>query len=57
MDKIRKNYGFAYESCGTCKGCAYDMEKRINVCTKRGGEKIGKNQYAHVCDEWTDARH
>ena len=57
MDKIRKNYGFTYESCGTCKGCAYDMEKRINVCTKRGGEKIGKNQYAHVCDEWTDARY
>lgn len=54
--KIRKNYGFTYESCGTCKGCAYDMEIRTNVCIRRNGEHIGKNQYAHVCDGWIDAR-
>ena len=54
--KIRKNYGFTYESCGTCKGCAYDMKAHTHICNRRGGEHIGKNQYAFVCDGWTDAR-
>ena len=55
--KIRKNYGFTYESCGTCKGCQYDLSKRTHICNRRGGERIGQNQYAHVCDGWTDSRY
>ena len=55
--KIRKNYGFTYESCGTCKGCQYDLSKRTHICNRRGGERIGQNQYAYVCDGWTDSRY
>ena len=52
MANIRRKLDFTPESCGTCKGCYYDIDKRVCICRKHNGEIIGQNQYTYVCDEW-----
>ena len=57
MTKIRRKLDFTFESCGTCNGCRYDLGQKTCICQKHDGERIGQNQYAYVCDGWTDSRY